>query len=181
MGIYLIRAEAVSEFGVVKMANKRNFISVEEFEQELKDYKQLVFKGQMMDFVVAFILGAALNNVAKSISENLIMPVVSFALNSTGQNWEQMSWQPMMGLRLEIGKFLATCISFTLIALILFVIWVGIRHFSDPRRVPIKMRLRKLWRKIFPWKLVRKEDETQPESEKGDVTLNITSPPNKPS
>ena len=167
MGIYLIRAEAVSEFGVVKMANKRNFISVEEFEQELKDYKQLVFKGQMMDFVVAFILGAALNNVAKSISENLIMPVVSFALNSTGQNWEQMSWQPMMGLRLEIGKFLATCISFTLIALILFVIWVGIRHFSDPRRVPIKMRLRKIVEKDIPVEIGAKRGRNAARIRKG--------------
>jgi len=174
---YHIKEAEESELGDVSMA--KGFISVEDFEKEIKEYKQLVFKGQMVDFIVAFILGAALNNVAKSISENLIMPFVSFTLTSTGQNWEQLLWQPIPGLKMEVGKFFAACISFILIAVILFLVWFVMKGVAGPESLPLSMRLRKLWRWIFPWRLVRvEEDKKEPEPAKGEeTTLNITTLP----
>ena len=179
---YLTKAEVVSTSEDVNMPEeKKHFISVGDFEKEIQEYKQLVFKGRMMDFIVAFILGAALNNVAKSISENLIMPIVSYALNHTGQNWEQMICQPLPGLKLEIGKFSSTCISFALIAIIMFAVWAFMRHFYNPERKLFFTKILKIWHWVFPYKLVpwkeEKPDPVPKQKDPGVEVNNITTLP----
>ena len=135
-----------------------NFVNVDELRQELNDYRQLVFKGQMIDFFVAFIMGATLTNFAKSISENLIMPFVTYMLNKTGQDWETVCWEPIRGMKLETGKFGANFISLILIATLLFMAWVMVRKSGT-----WKQNMNKVLTWIFPWKLVRRTEVKIPE------------------
>lgn len=47
----------------------------------IKEFKEFALKGSMIDLAVAFIIGAALKVIIKSIVDDLIMPVVSAIFN----------------------------------------------------------------------------------------------------
>jgi len=92
-------------------------------KKRLEEFKKFAFKGQMVQMAVAFMLGAAFNSVVKSISENLVMPVVNYMLSHTGTNWREYTWNPTEGLEIELGIFAGAFVDFLLIATIFFIIW----------------------------------------------------------
>jgi large conductance mechanosensitive channel len=92
-------------------------------EKRLQEFKKFAFKGQMIQMAIAFMLGAAFNAVVKSISENLIMPMVNYGLSHTGSNWREYTWEPVTGLAIEAGQFAGAFVDFLLIAVIFFVVW----------------------------------------------------------
>jgi len=92
-------------------------------KKRLEEFKKFAFKGQMVQMAVAFMLGAAFNSVVKSISENLIMPIINYGLSFTGSNWREFVWTPLEGMNIELGKFAGAFVDFILIAVIFFVIW----------------------------------------------------------
>ena len=92
-------------------------------KKRLDEFQKFAFKGQMIQMAVAFMLGAAFNNVVKSISENIVMPVVNYALSHTGSNWREYVWSPAEGMSIELGIFAGAFVDFILIAAIFFMIW----------------------------------------------------------
>ena len=95
----------------------KKFIS----NKELEKYKKFALKEDMLKMSIAFILGAAFNNVVKGISDLLIMPFINFILLHTGESWRSFEVEPADGLVLELGKFLGTCVDFVLISIILYL------------------------------------------------------------
>ena len=91
----------------------------------IKEYKEFLFRGNLLDLAVAFILGAAFNAVVQSLANDVIMAAVAglFGLD----NVEAMKWGA-----LEIGKFLAAVLSFVIIATVLFVIIKAAARFQRP-------------------------------------------------
>lgn len=81
----------------------------------ISEYKAFLFRGNLLDLAVAFILGAAFNAVIQSLANDIIMAAVAgiFGL----ENVESMTAGPML-----IGRFLAALISFLIIATVLFLI-----------------------------------------------------------
>jgi large conductance mechanosensitive channel len=77
----------------------------------------------MIQMAIAFMLGAAFNSVVKSISENLIMPIINYGLSFTGSNWREFVWSPVEGMGIELGQFAGAFVDFILIAVIFFVVW----------------------------------------------------------
>lgn len=100
----------------------KKFIS----NKELEKYKKFALKEDMLKMSIAFILGAAFNNVVKGISDLLIMPFINFILLHTGESWRSFEVEPADGLVLELGKFLGTCVDFVLISIILYVLYMKI-------------------------------------------------------
>lgn len=47
----------------------------------IKEFREFALKGSMIDLAVAFILGAALKVIIKSIVDDLIMPIISSLFN----------------------------------------------------------------------------------------------------
>jgi large conductance mechanosensitive channel len=93
-------------------------------KKEYDQFKKFAFKGHMIQMAIAFMMGAAFNSVIKSISENLIMPVINFGLSKTGEDWRQFTYMPTEGLTLEIGKFCSAFVDFFLISLVLYIFYV---------------------------------------------------------
>ena len=91
--------------------------------KEYEQFKKFAFKGQMIQMAIAFMMGAAFSSVVKSISENLIMPVINFGLSKTGDDWREFAYTPIEGLTLELGKFCAAFVDFFLIALVLYILY----------------------------------------------------------
>jgi large conductance mechanosensitive channel len=92
-------------------------------KKRLEEFKKFAFKGQMIQMAIAFMLGAAFNSVVKSISENLIMPIINYGLSFTGSNWREFVWEPLEGMGIELGQFAGAFVDFMLIAIIFFFVW----------------------------------------------------------
>ncbi len=95
-------------------------------KEEYEGFKKFAFKKNMIELAIAFILGGAFQKVVQSISGNLIMPLLQYLLNKTGNNWREYTFAPIEGLNLEIGEFFGSFVDFILIAAVLYILFVKI-------------------------------------------------------
>ena len=79
------------------------------------------------------------SKVVTSISSNLIMPIVSYLLEFTGNNWREMTVTPVNGLTFEIGQFSAAFVDFLLISIILFYLYTNAKKIFDDKKPPHKI------------------------------------------
>ncbi len=85
---------------------------VSEFRDFLNEYK-------VVGLAVAFIMGAAVNDLVKSLVTNIIMPLVNPVLPAGG--WQTAT--VMIGpFSIVWGAFLASLINFVIIAFVIFMI-----------------------------------------------------------
>ncbi|MBD3210772.1 large conductance mechanosensitive channel protein MscL [Candidatus Micrarchaeota archaeon] len=83
-----------------------------EFRGFLEEYK-------VLGLAVAFVMGAAVNEMVKSLVDNMIMPVVEVII--PGGSW-QTATATIGPVTFGWGPFLAALIYFTIIALVVFLI-----------------------------------------------------------
>ena len=91
----------------------------------LREYKEFLFRGNLLDLAVAFILGVAFNAVVQSFANDVIMAGVAglFGLD----NVAAMKAGPV-----RYGLFLAAVLSFVIIATVLFAIIQAAKRFQQP-------------------------------------------------
>ena len=91
----------------------------------LQEYKAFLFRGNLLDLAVAFILGAAFNTVVQSLANDVIMAGVAgiFGLDSVAE----ITLGPML-----IGLFLSAVLSFVIIATVLFAIIKAATRLQKP-------------------------------------------------
>ncbi|MDF2449993.1 MAG: mechanosensitive ion channel protein MscL [Bacteroidota bacterium] len=89
----------------------------------LKEFKLFIMRGNVVDLAVGVIIGAAFGKIVSSLVEDIITPILlQPALKAAGaENIEQ--WTPGGML---LGKFIASVISFLVIAFVLFLIIKGV-------------------------------------------------------
>lgn len=85
---------------------------ISEFKDFLNEYK-------VMGLAIAFIMGAAINDLVKSLVTNIIMPLVDPLLPSGG--WEEAT-VAIGPFAVGWGPFLAALINFVIIAFVIFMI-----------------------------------------------------------
>jgi large conductance mechanosensitive channel len=83
-----------------------------EFSDFLKEYK-------VVGLAVAFIMGAAVNDLVKSLVDNVIMPLINPLLPAGDWQSSTLSLGPF---DLAIGAFLSSFIYFLIIAIVVFMI-----------------------------------------------------------
>jgi large conductance mechanosensitive channel len=85
----------------------------------LKEFKDFVMRGNVLDLAVAVVIGAAFAAIVSSLVEHIITPLLlTPALNAARlQNIDQLSWGAV-----KYGSFLSAVIKFVIIAFILFMI-----------------------------------------------------------
>ncbi len=85
----------------------------------LKEFKAFVMRGNVVDLAIGVIIGGAFGAIVNSLVADIITPILlQPALKAAGaQNLE--AWQPGGML---LGKFIASVISFLVIAFVLFLI-----------------------------------------------------------
>ncbi len=91
----------------------------------LAEYKAFLFRGNLLDLAVAFILGAAFNAVVQSFASDVIMAGVADLVGF--DDVAAMKVGPVL-----IGRFLATLLSFVIIATVLFAIIKAAERFVRP-------------------------------------------------
>lgn len=96
----------------------------------IKEFKDFIMRGNVLDLAVAVILGAAFGNIVGSLVDDIIMPIVSsfFKINVSdiGITLKQASTGPdgkeIPAIVFKIGKFLQSIIDFILVAVPVFLV-----------------------------------------------------------
>jgi len=85
----------------------------------LKEFKEFVFKGNVLNLAVAVIIGAAFGAIISSFVEDIITPLLlAPALKAAGvSDISKLTWGAV-----KYGNFLSAVIKFIIIAFVLFLV-----------------------------------------------------------
>jgi len=108
-------------------------------EKNYSEFKKFAFKKNMIELAIAFMLGAGLQKIVSSISDNLIMPIVNYVTNAAGTDWRELVFTPINGITLEFGSFMGAFVDFVLLAIVLFLLWYKIIAPMSKKDEKIKM------------------------------------------
>jgi len=99
----------------------------------LKEFREFIARGNVVDLAVAVVIGAAFGRIITSLVEGVIMPPIGLALGKvdfsnlfidlSGQRPESLAAAQLAGLPvIAYGRFLNDVITFLIIAFIVFLI-----------------------------------------------------------
>ena len=88
----------------------------------VKEFKEFVMKGNVVDLAVAVVIGAAFGAIVSSLVEDVVTPLLlAPALKAANvADLDKLTWGAV-----KYGKFLAAIIKFLVVAFVLFVIIKG--------------------------------------------------------
>lgn len=98
----------------------------------LKEFKDFVMRGNVLDLAVAVVIGAAFGAIVASLVDHIITPLLlTPALKAANlQDIDKLAWGAV-----KYGSFLAAVIKFVIIAFILFMIVKGFKAI-EKKKVP---------------------------------------------
>jgi large conductance mechanosensitive channel len=85
----------------------------------VKEFKDFLNEYKVVGLAVAFIIGAAVNDLVKSLVQNIIMPLVNPLLPAGGWETATIAIGPFV---ISWGPFLSALINFTILAFVVFMI-----------------------------------------------------------
>ena len=97
----------------------------------LKEFKEFVLRGNVMDMAVGVILGAAFGRIITSLVNDVLMPVIGLLLG--GVNFGNLEYS-LGNTVIKYGSFLQAVLDFTIIA---FVIFLTVRTTNRWKKQPI--------------------------------------------
>ena len=104
----------------------------EKEKEMIKEFKEFISKGNIMDMAVGIIIGGAFTKIVTALVEAILMPVLGIICG--GKSVEDMS--VMVGnASIGYGAFLQAIIDFLLVALVLFMI---LKAFNKAKSVVVK-------------------------------------------
>lgn len=112
-----------------------------------QEFKKFAMRGNLVDMAIGFTVGAAFTTVAKSVVNDLIMPVVGLAAG--GADFADLFWvmkpgenapapydtlsaaQEAGAVTLNYGVFFNNVIAFLLVALVMFIVVRGMNRMEE--------------------------------------------------
>ena len=96
----------------------------------LKEFKEFIARGNVIDMAIGIIMGSAFTAIVKSLVDDILMPIISGL--TAGINYEDIVVN-IAGASLKIGNFINAVISFLIIAFVMFMIVKALnaRHKDD--------------------------------------------------
>ena len=85
----------------------------------MKEFKEFISRGNVMDMAVGVIIGGAFTGIVSSLVEDIINPLLGLF---GGMNFDQFSVTLMGTATLNYGKFITAVINFLIMALVVFLI-----------------------------------------------------------
>jgi large conductance mechanosensitive channel len=93
----------------------------------LKEFRDFVMRGNVIDLAIAVILGVAFGAIITSLVNDILMPLIGILLG--GLDFSALSFQVGDAV-VAYGKFLQATVNFLIIALVLFLIIRTINRFQ---------------------------------------------------
>ncbi|GAP02298.1 large-conductance mechanosensitive channel [Fructobacillus pseudoficulneus] len=94
----------------------------------VQDFKDFINRGNMMDLAIGVIIGGAFSGLVKSLTVNLINPLVGL-FTGKGSTLSSMKWVVSKHLTFTYGAFLNDLINFFITALVVFFLIKFIHKF----------------------------------------------------
>jgi large conductance mechanosensitive channel len=113
----------------------------------LKEFKEFVMRGNVLDLAVAVVIGAAFGKIIASLVDDIIMPPIGLALgnvdfanlfvNLSGKDYPSVAAAKAAGApTLNYGIFFNTIFSFLIIAFVIFLLIRTYSKMQKPAPVP---------------------------------------------
>lgn len=96
----------------------------------VKEFKEFVMRGNVLDLAVAVVIGAAFSAIISSLVDHVITPLLlTPALKAANlQDIDKLAWGTV-----KYGNFLAAVIKFLIIAFILFLVVKGFKSLEKKK------------------------------------------------
>src|SRR5215208_3925030 len=112
----------------------------------LKDFKEFVMRGNVLDLAVAVIIGAAFGAIVTSMVNDIVMPPIGLVLGHvdfkdlfislSGQSYPTLAAAKAAAAPvIAYGQFLNTVINFLIIAFVIFMVVRAASKFQRPAPV----------------------------------------------
>ena len=85
----------------------------------MKEFKEFISRGNVMDMAVGIIIGGAFTNIVSSLVQDIINPFLGLF---GGMNFDRLSINLLGEVTLNYGKFLTEVMNFLIMALVIFII-----------------------------------------------------------
>lgn len=93
----------------------------------IKEFKEFAVKGNVIDLAVGVVIGGAFQGIVKSMVDDIITPaILTPALKAA--NLTDLAQLTVPGTAIKYGNFISQVISFTIVALALFMMVKGINR-----------------------------------------------------
>ena len=100
----------------------------------LKEFKEFAMKGNLVDIAVAFVMGAAFNNVVTKFTGGIVSPLVGMIFNTDFNDLKYVMKEgtlneagEMVGeVAILYGEFITACLDFIIVAFVMFMLVKGI-------------------------------------------------------
>lgn len=87
----------------------------------IKEFRDFAIKGNVIDLAIGVVIGTAFGKIVGSLVDDIITPaVLTPALKAA--HLTNLADLTIPGTAIKYGNFLSTCISFTIVALVLFLV-----------------------------------------------------------
>lgn len=99
----------------------------------LSEFREFIARGNVIDLAVGVIVGAAFNDIVKSLVDNVVMPPIGLALS--GIDFSHLEWvlkpdNPLTKaneqVAIQYGLFINTTIKFLIVAWVVFLLVKGV-------------------------------------------------------
>jgi len=113
----------------------------------LKEFKEFVMRGNVLDLAIAVVIGAAFGKIATSFVEDILMPPIGLALgnvdfsnlfiNLSGKEYPSVAAAKAAGAAtLNYGIFFNTVLNFLIIAFVIFLLIRQVNAMQKPKGAP---------------------------------------------
>jgi len=99
----------------------------------IKEFKEFISKGNVIDLAVGIIIGSAFTAIVNSLVKDLIMPGIGFLIG--GLKFDQYKWvlapetETTAEVAITYGNFIQQTVDFLIIAFVVFLMVKGINAF----------------------------------------------------
>ena len=84
----------------------------------LKEFKDFVMRGNVMDLAIAVIIGGAFGKIVASLVNDIIMPIIGTLIGSTFSTLTA----EINGVNIAYGAFIQSVVDFVIVAFVIFVV-----------------------------------------------------------
>jgi large conductance mechanosensitive channel len=113
----------------------------------LKEFKEFIMRGNVLDLAIAVVIGAAFGKIIASLVDDIIMPPIGLALgnvdfanlfvNLSGKDYPSVAAAKAAGAAtLNYGIFFNTILSFLIIAFVIFLLIRSYSKMQKPKLAP---------------------------------------------
>jgi large conductance mechanosensitive channel len=113
----------------------------------LKEFKEFVMRGNVIDMAVGIIMGASFGRIVSSVVSDIIMPPIglilghvdfsSLFINLSGTHYDSLADAKKAGAAvISYGAFLNTVIDFVIVAFVIFLLVKQVNRMVKPAPAP---------------------------------------------